>query len=307
MDLYFAGQNTDPRVYDFILDHGGHILATQWNERKKIERCLNYKRTHETAKNSKIFIDSSAYSAWTKKKQIDIDEYIEYLNSISDDVTLYAALDVIPGEIDRSPTPEEVRDSSEKSWENFLYMRKRVKHPLKLLYTYHVGEPIEYLIKCITYKDEFGDIPYMALGGLVGKTTDQVLPFLTECFDTIKKYGSNIKTHAFGFTRMNLLEQFPISSCDSTSYVMNSGMGNIRIGNSTILMSNQKLNDPSNYVNLPIAVQESIRKKVEEKGYTIEELQSHYTRRSEFNILNYMELIAKYTLKPVIQKKQELW
>lgn len=51
-------------------------------------------------------------------------------------------------------------------------MYNRLNNPQKLLYTFHVGEPFEYLKQAMEFRDSQGrPLDYIALGGLVGKTT----------------------------------------------------------------------------------------------------------------------------------------
>lgn len=56
----------------------------------------------------------------------------------------------------------------------------------------------------------------IALGGLVGISTREKIPFIAKCFKSIPK---NVKLHAFGITTPRLLILFPWYSCDSTCWM----------------------------------------------------------------------------------------
>lgn len=171
--------------------------------------------------NGLSLVDSGAFSAWTKGAIIDVDKYIEWLNKNDEFIDLFGQLDAIPGNKDDPFSWKDVKNSAEKSWLNYLYMRTRVIHPEKLLYTFHVGEPKEFLIQALKWKDSNGNhIPYIALGGLVGKSKSIRKNFLNMCFTLIEKYNPKVKIHVFGMTDPTLLEDFPITSADSTRWLM---------------------------------------------------------------------------------------
>ena len=45
--------------------------------------------------NVDVFLDSGAFSAWTRGMEIDIQKYIEFIKQNQDIITVYANLDVI--------------------------------------------------------------------------------------------------------------------------------------------------------------------------------------------------------------------
>ena len=52
----------------------------------------------------------------------------------------------------------------------FIYMRKKLKEPHKLIPTFHINEPVDYLYKYFNYEDEFGRLDKLALGGVAKQT-----------------------------------------------------------------------------------------------------------------------------------------
>lgn len=241
-------------------------------------------------KPSKLFIDSGAFSAWTKGVKIDVKEYIDWLNLNAEDIYLCGQVDFIPGDRVHGATMEEVKFAAKKTWENYLFMRKRLKNPDSLLYTFHVGEPFEYLINALEWVSSDGKhIPYIALGGMVGKPKWMRDQFLEKCFQLISRSNNpDVKVHAFGMTDFELLQKYPIYSADSTSWIMIGAMGNIMSDYGTISVSNQQHNSKDHYSRLPKEAQNTIQNSVSNFGFTLDELASDRDCRILYN--------AKYML-----------
>lgn len=290
MDIYFAGgstlgPNTPPGQF-LIKEHGG-ILCSQLNDRKPIETWLNFLKENPK-EYIKFFIDSGSFSAWTKGREIDVDKYINLINDNHPYFTLYAAVDCIPGKREATaPTQEEVLLSTEKTWQNYLYMRSKVIDKDKLLFTFHVGEPWDALKRALEFKDENGPIKYMAFGGLVGKPKPVQIPFIRECFKIIKHSSNpNIKTHAFGLTSTPVMEQFEFTSVDSTRVVRDSITGQIFIEGKTRVLSEVRVNLNSNMINKNSAVQSELKKKCADQGFDVDELLTNEKLRLLFNVKN---------------------
>ena len=96
-------------------------------------------------------------SAHTRDAEVDVDAYIEYLNGIDDDVHVFAQVDKIPGKFRHPKTREELAEAPEMSWNNYLYMRERLKSPEKLLPIFHQGEDFKWLHNILDYRSPEGD------------------------------------------------------------------------------------------------------------------------------------------------------
>ena len=94
------------------------------NEKKVIEE--------RSANGYKTFVDSGAFSAYTKGIDIDIDDYIAWINRWHPYVERYAAWDVIPSD------KVSVEESAKQTWKNYKYMKTKVTDPSKLVYCFHV-------------------------------------------------------------------------------------------------------------------------------------------------------------------------
>ena len=71
----------------------------------------------------------------------DMDEYITFLesNKILDVCFWAAEADVIPGSFGVDPTEEQRLSAPEESWNNYIYMIKRVSWPKKIVPIFPYG------------------------------------------------------------------------------------------------------------------------------------------------------------------------
>ena len=301
MDLYFVGmkfnrQGAQKELNEFMMDNlQGNCLLSYVNDRKEID-----KRIDEINYKGKFFIDSGAFTMWTKGKQIDVDAYIDFINQRSDFIDLYGQVDFIPGDIIKGATKEQVEEAAQKTWENYLYMRPKMKNPDGLLYTFHVGEPYKYLKQALEWRDEEGKpITYMALGGMVGKPMPIKQQFLDTCFEIIKKSSNpNIRVHAFGMTSFDLLEQYPITSADSTSYIMTAINGGIMTSSGIIDVSTKKSRNSNHFSYLEDKYVEDFNRSIDKYGFTLQELSDSCNNRIIFNAKYMQEKANNIIYKP---------
>ena len=146
MNIYFAG-STFKGLNDWIQQNGFNKLFSQENDRREIANWVAHKRANKE-NSSKLFIDSGAFSAHTKGVEIDVDEYIDYLNKNEDALTIYAQVDKIPGEFGKPKTPEQIAEAPKMSWDNYLYMAPKLKNKDKLVPIFHQHEDFKWLKIC---------------------------------------------------------------------------------------------------------------------------------------------------------------
>lgn len=299
MELYLVGPEKSEIMDDVLKNNKSNMLFNYIDGKKVVDKL------REKFTTNKLFIDSGAFSAWTKGKEINVDEYIKFINDRADYIYLYGQVDCIPGDIVHGATDEQVKDAAKRTWENYLYMRPKMKNPDGLLYTFHVGEPYEYLKNALEWRDEKGNpIPYIALGGMVGKPTPVKDRFLHDCFSIIKQSSNpNVKVHAFGMTSFDLLSQYPITSADSTSWIMTGANGNIMTDYGIIAVSDKMKKLPEHYSHLPKEVQQEFCANIEKYGFTLKELESSRDKRIMHNARYMQEKANNLTFKPKPKKK----
>lgn len=282
-ELYFAGSSV-PEADEWIISNKHNRLYSYLNDKSSFRRYIN--RGFE----GKMFVDSGAFSAWTKGHSISVKQYIDWLNENSKYLHLFGQLDSIPGDRIFGASVEEVCRAGSATWDNYLFMRKRLKTPESLLYTFHVGEPFRFLQNALDWIDDNGKkIPYIALGGMVGKPRRVRDVFLDKVFSIIKNSNNpDVRVHAFGMTDFSLLSQYPISSADSTSWIMVGAMGNIMTDFGVIPVSNNYKGDPQHFSHIPASQLSPILEYIGEFGFTLEELSETPNSRILFNAM-YMQ------------------
>jgi hypothetical protein len=145
---------------------------------------------------TRIFMDSGAFAAFTVGKPIKVADYTAWLKDWmpTAGITTYANLDVI-------------RDAR-GTLRNQRYMER---HGLRPLPVFHGGEDFKYLdAYCAEYD-------YIALGGLVGSSESQYMPFTRAAFRRQLEHGTQF--HGFGMMNIKLLKSFPWFSVDSSNWV----------------------------------------------------------------------------------------
>ena len=290
-NLYLAGGKVKTQD-DIIIKRGCDVLFSQINDRKAIKKFL------ELMSNNKLFIDSGAYSAWSKNKPIDVDDYIKFINENTDKFTLFASVDDIPGELRRKPTLWEQRESPAKSWHNYLYMREQVKDKDKLLPVFHIGEDFRHLQNMLDATFSGQHIPYIGLGGTVGLACTVKEDWYKQCFKIIQQSSNaNVKVHAFGMTNLEILENYPFESADSTTWLMAAINGELCTKYGRICVSQQVQHKPSHYNKLPQLVQQQINEQCVLYGTSIEQCMEDQDSRQLYNINYFKDWADNYKYK----------
>jgi hypothetical protein len=243
-----------------------------------------------------LFLDSGAFSAWSQGIEINMDEYIAFIKENEQYIEVYANLDVI--------------GDAEATYINQKYMESKGLKPLPC---YHIGEPMEYLHR---YLNEGYD--YIALGGMVSKTTQQqLISWLDELFSkhlTNDEGFPTVKVHGFGITSLKLLLRYPWYSVDSTSWVKTGRFGAVFIPQMGAdgeydynkiphkVMVSQKSpsieEDSKHYYTFPDIIRNQFADYFKSKNYTYRELSMDYKKRDELNIIYFLDLEKHLSARP---------
>lgn len=316
-DLYAAGSFSKEST-QLKRDLGYDQLLSQLNERKAVMEWVEYKRAHPECR-SKLFIDSGAFTAHTKGKEVDVDAYINFMNEIDDQVYIFAQVDKIPGVWGQPKTPEQLAEAPILSWENYLYMVTRVNSPKKLLPIFHQGEDFKYLAQMLEYRypENVKDpscvgqpIDYIGISCNKEVSSGEWIEWFSKAFKMIRDSSNpNVKTHAFGMTSLRILEQFPFTSADSTSWVRTASFGNIMIGYTTVYTSNRNFSDPSHINNQSKAVKDSVAKICAKYNFDLDEIinDDKPYQRAMFNICSLKEWADTYQYRGNDDYEESLW
>lgn len=275
--LFFAGCYSK-RINNFFDERNCLRLHSYAIEKKGILERID--------KGLKTFVDSGAFTAMNKGIKLDIDEYINFLNQYEEHFLLYCQFDTIPvGEI----TGEQ---SARATKENYWYMRNKLKNPDKLLYCFHYGEDFKYLEEILN--DDI-KIPYIALGGLAKRGKKAREEFISKAFEVIKNSKNpNVKVHAFGVTSFDILEKYPFTSADSTSWIYFGRLGNLETSIGRINVSNKLTNEPNHYNKLTETEKITVLKEVQNRGYDFSTLEKCYKERIKYRIDDFIKWSRNY-------------
>lgn len=291
-----------------LKNKGAHRLASQLLDRNVIDGWIAGRG--EGRCKGHLLIDSGAYSAHTRDAVLDVDAYIDFLNSIDEHVHVCAQVDKIPGKFRKPKTRQELEEAPELSWENYLYMRSKLNSPQKLLPIFHQGEDYKWLHNILEWRDpETGArVEYMGISPANDQPVKEKIKFIDKCFDIIKHSSNpNICTHAFGMTSLYVLEMYPFTSADSTSWLLNGANGSIMTKFGSVLISDKSLKNTAHIRTMPKAAQQEIQKYVESKGYTMEGLATDYTDRIRFNIDYLLDWAQNYRYNPSSVRRRSLF
>lgn len=305
-DLYFAGSQ-NKLAEEFLRKNGNNRLASQLLDRIVIRGWID-SRQEGNAKGN-LFIDSGAFSAHTRGAEVNVDEYIEFINSIDDDVHIFAQVDKIPGVFRQPKTREQLLEAPALSWKNYLYMRDKVKSPEKLLPIFHQGEEYTWLTNMLEWTDDEGNhIPYIGISPANDQPVKEKEKFIDKCFKIIATSSNpDVKTHAFGMTSLNILERYPFTSADSTSWILNAAMGSIMTKFGSVTVSDGRTHGNDHILRMPKAAQQEIQNYVESHGYNMKELAEDYKQRILFNIKYLTEWADNYEYTPSTVRRKALF
>ena len=303
-NLYFAGSYSS-MVEEKLMELGANRLASQLNDRSLIQKWVTYISEKE---HRKLFVDSGAFSAHTKGRELYVDEYIQYLNDREGMFEVIAQVDKIPGEFGKPKTRQQLLEAPEESWQNYLYMRPKVKDYNKLTPIFHQGEDFAHLKRMLETTFDGEHIPYIGISPANDLNTRAKMEWFETVFKIIRESSNpNVKTHAFGMTSLKVLEKYPFYSADSTSWLMTAANGSIMTKRGIVLMSDVQIKNSKHYCHLPEDAKESIKAEIEGWGYTVEDCMTSYKIRSLVNVAYLMDWAKNYEFKGTNRYQRRLF
>lgn len=221
----------------------------------------------------KVFLDSGAFSAFTKGVTVDIKGYCNYIKKheamiVKDDGVLCASV------LDGIGNPL-------LTWQNQKAMEQLGVRPLPC---FHYGEDERYLEYYIA------NYEYITLGGMVPISNPQLFYWLDRIWEKYLTDGSGrprLKVHGFGLTAQPLMMRYPWYSVDSSSWVQAAAMGNILFPGigifavSSTSPAGKKANQHLNTIAKP--QRDRLIKIIEDNGFDPERVQHEYVARWSWN------------------------
>jgi hypothetical protein len=287
--LYFAG-SAPLKVDEYLVEKGYNRLFSQLNDRSRLKRWMGYKDQHP---GMKLFVDSGAFSAYTKGKEIDLDDYIAYLNEYGRYFDVMVQVDYIPGKSNVVQDRQVYLDAPRVSWENFLHMRERLDKSLwdRFIPVFHEGEDFSWLENMLRYKDADGrPLQYIGISPHTETTTDRRLVFCKEVFQRIKRINPEVKTHGFGMTALNILQYIDFTSVDSTTWLKGAIYGTVLIPRHNKLaamnVGERTTGAQDHFCWLGAEAKEEVCRIIEEAGFSTERLRKIDPTRDSDEIMD---------------------
>jgi len=292
-DFYFAGATTE-RIRNWLVSINANVLKSYYTDKSVIMKFFEHKRNGWTGK---LMIDNGEFSFHRHGGSIDIDEYIAWLNKYDEFIDYAIAVDNIPGKWRQPRTLKDYQISTQKTWENYLYMVERVRSPNKLLPVFHQGDDFSALERFLSLPD----LKYMCIAGSKDLTNADREAFYEKCFDIIDKLRPDMKVHCLGSATLSNVERFRFVSLDSTTCNMVAAMGNIFIDGQVTYVGDElktlKLLG-KDYVT-------ALNHYCVKYGIDINDIGSDYQSRCMFNI-RYMfdKSFTTHTIKTSVKRKR---
>lgn len=230
--------------------------------------------------NAQVFLDSGAFSAHTLGVTINIEDYCRYIIENrdiirhEDNVCMASVLDGIGDDL--------------QTWRNQITMERLGAPPLPC---FHFGEDDRYLEWYVSR------YPYITIGGLVGKSNPDVIQWLDRIWEKylLDRSGRpRIKVHAFGVTRIELMERYPWHSVDSSSWIQYAVYGHVffpEFGSLTASAKSPGRHDMGRHVTTLTPIeQEFIFARFKDRGFDYERIANVYESRAVWNCLSFQEL-----------------
>ena len=256
MKLYFAGWEAAKSILMKGYDRCKNVLTSYHYNKKK----AHYDLWHTQGK--RTFVDSGAFSAWSQKKDIPIDQYCKFIHSIKDKVEVFAVLDAI-GDATKTMENQKAIESND----------------LKPLPCFHYGEPWRFLD---WYAERY---QYVALGGMVPISSPQLIGWLDDVFHRHPK----TKFHGFGMTSVVLMRRYPWYSVDSSSWLSGGKFARVMMPERTISFADN--DSPDKWEKLPRATREHLEQLIRERyNLSVGNLKEIYQLRNDVNIDTFLRL-----------------
>lgn len=169
----------------------------------------------------KLMLDSGVFTAWNRNETLDLKRYIAYIKEHEQYLFSYVNMDVIPGTHGVKRTQRELDDSAKRGYANLQKMKDAGLRPIPV---FHQGEKFDTLERML--KD--GET-YMGISTAKDIWASEQRSWLDTVFSVVTdKTGKPlIKTHGFGITNPKLLFRYPWYTCDSTTWSLTPGYGQI--------------------------------------------------------------------------------
>lgn len=240
-----------------------------------------------------LFLDSGAFSAFTQKETIPLEQYADFINKHGSIFSVVANMD-------------DIGDTGPKSWANLKALEAM---GCKVFPVFHHADTMDFLDRILAEGYEF-----MALGGLVGAGRAVLRDWLDGVWHaklTNPDGTPKIKVHGFGLTDFELMMRYPWYSVDSSSWVMAGIFGGCvfiergKLFKVVFSDDSPALKEPNSwhYASLAPAQQKKVDEWLAPMGVTAAQCAAHYSFRHLVNATTYQSMESLGTDKFILEQE----
>ncbi|AUR88733.1 hypothetical protein NVP2117O_55 [Vibrio phage 2.117.O._10N.261.45.E9] len=229
--------------------------------------------------NEKVFVDSGAFSSFTKGVEVDLEAYCRWLIE-NDDIVLKDGNTIVASVLDHI-------GSDQGTYANQVRMEKLGVRPLPCFHSYEDTRYLDHYVK---------NYEYITLGGLVPLSNKQMYDWLDMLWDKHLTDGAGrplLKVHGFGVTSPAIMRRYPWYSCDSSSWVQVAANGGLYFNEKALPVSS---NSPAKKIegqhldNLAPPLRDAIINQLLAEGFDPKRVQEEYLARWVYNAMSYTKL-----------------
>lgn len=240
-----------------------------------------------------VFLDSGAFTMFTKKVQVSLAEYAAFIQANNDWIHVSSNLD----EIGRG-----------KELESYQNQKELTRLGVGVQPVHHARDADEWLLRYMAEGHE-----YVFLGGMVPETKQYLFQWLDHIWEkclTRKDGSAKIRVHGFGLTTLDLVERYPWYSVDSTRWIWLGGYGQIFVDlpDGRDVMVHISSGSPrlhkwdAHYDTMAPMTQEVIFDQITKAGFTLDQLRTMYGARHKWNIEFFRRICAREP-RPFIRRQ----
>lgn len=194
-----------------IMYHGGlasnKLLKEFFKNVPTIESFVNINNITNKNYCTPYFLDSGAYSAYTKGKEVNLKDYIKFIHNNKNKIDVYVNLDVI--------------GDYRKSFENYKIMVKEGLNPIPV---WHMSSPIKYLHKYVEFTN------YIGIGEIAKASVNKRYTTLNNVFGLYPD-PTKVGFHGFGIGSQKMIKLYPWKSVDAMTALFSAKNGTIQYPN----------------------------------------------------------------------------
>ena len=227
-----------------------------------------------------LFLDSGAFTAFSKNVDISVDRYAAFINKYGHLFTCISNLD-------------DTHKNEKLSYDN---LRALESNGCRVCPVFHTREDPRWLVR---YLDE--GYPYIFIGGMVPETTAWLTGWLDDLFarylcDT--QGMPRVRLHGFGLTDQKLMFRYPWYSVDSSSWLMTGVFGacmfyvrgkTIKVIFSTDSPAKYSANG-WHYSTLPPIMRDEVDRWLDALGVTAQQCSEHFSYRDIVNAATFQQM-----------------